>query len=319
MRASPRLVVPISLLVILMAFQNCSETLPNKQDEKSSSSSGPFSPTTTPTLSLSSASTGSSAILPGGAISISAKLSSNVDLPNVTLRLAVKNLNQTVVWSQTFPNQSLVGSQLRDFVQSFVAPEDLPAGIYTVAASILSADLAKVWFSDDNIASFEVKPAIRVSIGNTVPHTDSLGRVWSADTGITGMSFPTTEPLASVQGSNDPGLYSSFRWGQNPVTSASAAFTFTALVPSSGKYKVTLKWVEHWVFSPNARIFHVVINGQTVLQDFDLFVAAGGAFIAYDRTFIVTAGQVTPQVQVTFNPGPIENPKINAIEILGVP
>ncbi len=322
MRSSPKLMVSVALLVTLVTFQNCSETLPEQQTEKSSNSTSPGpspAPGPVPAISLSSASAGPTAILPGGAISLSTKVSSNMDLTNVVLRLSVKNASQTVVWSQNFPNQTVLAAQLKDFVQSFLAPETLTPGFYSVSAEILSPDLNQNLFTANNATTFEVKPPIRVSVGNTMPYTDSLGRVWSADTGITGMSIPTTEPLASVQGSNDPALYSSFRWGQDPVTGASAAFSFTAIVPSNGKYKVTLKWVEHYVFGPNLRIFSVVINGTTVLQDFDLFVAAGGAFIAYDRSFVVTTGQATPQVRVTFNPGIIENPKINAIEILGAP
>lgn len=263
-------------------------------------------------ISLNSASASPSAVLPGSPIAISTKLMSNQSLTNIVLKLTITDAAQAVVWTQTFPNKSINSLQLKDLLQTFIAPENLPAGFYSVSANIFSSDLTTVLLTANSMTSFEVKPAIRVSVGNTVPYTDSLGRVWSADVGFSGSSVPTTEPLTTVQGTTDPALYSSFRWGLSPAT-----FTFTANVPSTGKYKVTLKWVEHFVFGPNLRIFNVVINGTTVLQNFDLFGSAGGAFIAYDRTFTVTAA--TPQVNVIFNPGSIENPKINAIEILGAP
>ena len=62
--------------------------------------------------------------------------------------------------------------------------------------------------------------------------------------------------------------------------------------------------------SPNQRVFSVVINGQTVLSDFDI-VAQGGRNAAVDRTFQV---QSSGQINIHFA-STIDDPVISAIEI----
>jgi hypothetical protein len=76
---------------------------------------------------------------------------------------------------------------------------------------------------------------------------------------------------------------------------------------------VTLKFAENYFTQPGQRLFGVSINGQTVLSNFDILGAAGGANKAIDRSFSVsvTGGAVT----IHFLPGAANNPKIDAIEI----
>jgi len=316
-KASPGLVAAI-LLAVLCLFQNCSETLPDKQMSDSAASVAGPAPAPVPSpapsalsVTLNSATAGPSAVLPGGAVGLNIRATSNANVSNATLRLSVKNSAGGVVWTRDFPGQSMAANQQKDFNQTFVAPEDFAPGTYAVGVEILSTG-GNFVFNASNLANFQISPPIRVAIGRATPYTDILGRVWAADNGISGASTTWTEALLDFQNGTDPELYSSFRFGTNP-----GEFSFTTPVPSTGKYKVTLKWIEHFVFAPNERLFDVIINGTTVLQNFDLFTAAGGAWRVYDRSFTVTAG--SPQVQVTFRAGAIENPKINAIEILGAP
>lgn len=329
-RMSRRLIFALVALCLTLPFQNCSENLPARETSKSSSSTAPNpqpqpqptpqpSPTVVPnnaTVTMNSVTLNSSAILAGGSVAITTRLTADQAVTSGTLKLSVYNSAQALIWTQDFPSQSLPAGTPKNLLQNFNASETLAPDTYTVGAEFNTGSKK---FAFPNVANFEVRAPIRVSAGSTAPYTDSMGRVWSADTGFSGTSVPTTEVLASVQGSNDPLLYSSFRYGWDSVNFVTMPFTFTANVPSAGKYKVTLKWVEHYVFGPNLRLFNVTINGNTVLQNFDLYTSAGGAFIAYDRSFVILANQATPQVQVTFQPGPIENPKINAIEILGSP
>lgn len=65
-------------------------------------------------------------------------------------------------------------------------------------------------------------------------------------------------------------------------------------------------------------IFSVAINGQTVLSNFDIFQAAGGADIAISTSFTVNVGS-SQSIFIDFLPGSAQNPTINAIEITGAP
>jgi hypothetical protein len=137
-------------------------------------------------------------------------------------------------------------------------------------------------------------------------YTDSLGQVWSADTGYQqGASNSTT---ASIAGTADPTLYQTERY------STSGILTYQFSVPN-GSYAAKLKFAEIWYTSANQRVFGVAINGTTVQSNLDVFAAAGGTNKAYDLSFPVTVsgGQVT--ITLTAVTG---YPKINAIQITQV-
>ena len=71
----------------------------------------------------------------------------------------------------------------------------------------------------------------------------------------------------------------------------------------SGPRTVTLKFAELYFTTPGLRVFNVVINGQTVLSNFDIVAAAGGPFKAIDRQFPVnvTNGQIKIDFSATTN------------------
>jgi hypothetical protein len=62
----------------------------------------------------------------------------------------------------------------------------------------------------------------------------------------------------------------------------------------NGTYNVVLKFAETSVTQTGQRIFHVRINDQTVLTNFDVLASAGGANIALDKqyTVAVSTGQL---------------------------
>ncbi len=106
-------------------------------------------------------------------------------------------------------------------------------------------------------------------------------------------------------------MYQSERYG---------AFTYTFTVPA-GNYQVTLKFAELFYTSgasSGQRVFNVAINGATVLNNFDIKAAAGGANLAVDRTFAVTAGAGSNNLQIQFIhlTNQADLPKIDAIEIV---
>ena len=141
--------------------------------------------------------------------------------------------------------------------------------------------------------------AIRVNAGGSA-YTDRLGQVWSPDSGFSaGSAYSVTAPIS---GTSEPTLYQCQRYA--------GTLQYQFPVPS-GKYNVKLKFAEIYFGSPGQRVFHIVLNGTTVQQDFDPIVAAGAPFTAVDRTFSISAsGQVLIQL-VSVK----DNPILNAIEI----
>jgi hypothetical protein len=109
-----------------------------------------------------------------------------------------------------------------------------------------------------------------------------------------------SNPIANTAA---PTIYQSCRWG---------VFTYTLNVPN-GNYNVILKFAEISRFAAGARQFNVAINGSPVLTNFDIFAQAGGAFIALDKSFPVTASG--GQVVIQFSYGAADAPMVNAIDI----
>ena len=145
---------------------------------------------------------------------------------------------------------------------------------------------------------------IRVGSGNTSPYTDTLGNVWSADTGYSPSPGNADRVAVAISGTPDPALYQYERWG---------AFSYSFTAPT-GSYTVTLKFAETSFSGPNQRVFNVTINGTTVLSNFDIYVAAGNASsTAIDKSFTVSSsGTIT----IGFVVGTHDQPKVDAIQIV---
>jgi hypothetical protein len=77
---------------------------------------------------------------------------------------------------------------------------------------------------------------------------------------------------------------------------------------------VTLYFSEKYWTAAGKRLFNVIINGNQVLTDFDVFVEAGGEFIAVQHTFPTTANS-SGQVVVQFTIGSADNPLVNGIVV----
>ena len=139
---------------------------------------------------------------------------------------------------------------------------------------------------------------LRVNVGGN-SYTDSLGQPWSADTGYTGGStYSVSSPIGATL---EDALYQTQRYG---------ALQYQFSVPA-GAYNVKLKFAELYFRSSGQRTFNVLLNGTTVLQNFDPTAAAGAPFAAVDRTFPVdSSGQIVIKLNAV-----IDNPILNAIEI----
>jgi Malectin domain/Fibronectin type III domain len=76
---------------------------------------------------------------------------------------------------------------------------------------------------------------------------------------------------------------------------------------------VQLYFVEHFFTAPGKRVFNVIINGNQVLGNFDIFADAGGQYIARQHTFATTANS-SGQVVVQFVSG-VDNPMVNGVVV----
>ncbi|MGV3561360.1 malectin domain-containing carbohydrate-binding protein [Larkinella arboricola] len=134
----------------------------------------------------------------------------------------------------------------------------------------------------------------------------SGSRQFAADTYVTGGST-TTVGNVQIDNTADDALYQTERYG-----------TFSYNVPvSNGSYNVILHFAETYSKVINGTIsrkFHVDIEGQRKLTEYDILAKAGGAWKAVQETVGVTVNDGV--LTVAFVPGSSQNPKVCAIEIV---
>jgi ELWxxDGT repeat protein len=135
------------------------------------------------------------------------------------------------------------------------------------------------------------------------------GRRFAADAYFSGgsVSAATTRGIA---GTADDYLYQTGRHG--------ASFSYN-IPTGNGAYDVVLHFAEtYWGNTvpggAGSRKFHVNLEGQRKLTDYDVFARAGGALRATQETFRVTVSDGT--LNVAFLKGAADNPAVKAIEVL---
>jgi hypothetical protein len=142
--------------------------------------------------------------------------------------------------------------------------------------------------------------AIRINSGGP-SYTDSLGQVWSADQSFVNGTTQTDAGQA-VAGTVDDPLYRSERY----------AATLKYQVPvANGTYEVTLYFAEMYFAAAGARVFNVSLEGQTVLQNFDIWAVAG-KYAAVTRTYSI---KVSDGVLNIVGTASVNNAKFSALEI----
>ena len=148
----------------------------------------------------------------------------------------------------------------------------------------------------------------RVNAGGSA-YTDSQGQQWEADgayvTGGTAKYSHRRHPL----GTSDPYLYQSDRFHTDPATT----MTYEFPVPD-GRYRVRVHAMEAWdELAPGQRVFDVSLEGQVVLDDFDMLVenAQWGTALMREFTVDVTDGALT----VAFD-DVVFYPTVSALEVV---
>ena len=146
----------------------------------------------------------------------------------------------------------------------------------------------------------------RVNAGGSA-FTDSLGNQWSADTGFN--TGNATGSGAAISGTPDPMLFQSNRW--DTADAPELQYTFAA---PEGWYDVNLYFAETWsgAFVTGNRVFNVQIEGQTAIQNLDVFAQAGAnAALRKSTSLYVSDGQLNIAFLHV-----VENPFVCAIEVI---
>ncbi|VDM49180.1 unnamed protein product [Toxocara canis] len=90
-----------------------------------------------------------------------------------------------------------------------------------------------------------------------------------------------------------------------------------------GEYTLVMKFCEVYFQSAEQKVFDVLLNGEVIISQLDIWKEAGGIGVAHDEifTFYVKGGSLvisgeqldaSGELRLTFAKGPYDNPKINA-------
>jgi hypothetical protein len=209
--------------------------------------------------------------------------------------------NTAVTWTLS-PATGAGTLSINGNTATYTAPSSITTTQTVTVTATSAADTTKSASAQITLSPTVTFNPIRVDAGGGAFTDPATGNVWSADTGFAGgNTFSTTSTVTDTANPSQAPLYQTERYGN---------FTYTFTVPN-GTYTVTLKFAELYWTSTGQRIFNVVINGATVLSNFDIVAAAGGPLIAVDKVFTVGP---TSTITIQFTTV-VDNAGVNAIQI----
>lgn len=172
---------------------------------------------------------------------------------------------------------------------------------------VSSAEKPAVAESTLPVVSVPASAVFRVKAGLSAPFTDSAGQVWLPDQGFDGGDTIDRDPSMAIAGTKDAALFLSEHYGMN---------SFSCKIPN-GRYTAKLYFAETFdgVTGPGQRVFSFNVQGHE-FKDFDVWAKAGGANRAYIESVLVEVTNGVFRIDFTTN---IENPEINAVEIVPQP
>jgi hypothetical protein len=173
----------------------------------------------------------------------------------------------------------------------------IPGGktFYYRVTAVNTANLEGLWSS---VVSGR-KSTLMIDAGGN-GYNDNKGNVWAGDRGFTG-GTTATSGFAVGNTSDDP-LYQSRRFG---------SFGYSLDVPN-GDYVLKLYFADPVFITSGKRKFDVLLEGATVLNDFDL-AANGGGRAAIVKTFNV---KIQDGKLSLFFEGVVDNAIVSAIELI---
>ena len=175
---------------------------------------------------------------------------------------------------------------------------------YTPAAGFTGKDGFTYTVSDGKGGTDIGTVAVQVNAAVLVPAINAGGgeaNGYSADQYFSG-GKTAAKTTAAIANTTDDALYQSERYGN---------FSY-AITVANGTYDVTLQFAEFYWNAAGKRVFDVTAEGKLILDNLDIFSAAGGKNKAYDVTVPLTVSDGTLNFQfITVT----DNAKISAIRI----
>jgi hypothetical protein len=139
---------------------------------------------------------------------------------------------------------------------------------------------------------------------------------YQPDTGFAGSSQVGESTTAAIDTRlvTNPAPQGVYQTNRVAIQGGAFSYTLTGLTPRA-PYTVRLHFAETFFHSARQRLFDVAINGQPVLDDFDIFAAAGNrANTAVARGFTATA-DATGTITIRFT-SVTNNAQVNGIEVV---
>ena len=153
----------------------------------------------------------------------------------------------------------------------------------------------------------------RLAAGNTnnLPYCDSS--IWPRDQLYIFGSFGYTNGAMGNVANTVTGICTSAQslYQRERFSTTSGGFRYQFDCPA-GVYETTLLESETYWSAPGQRVFNVFIQGQQVLTNFDILVAAGGRNLPLTRVFTNTVDNA--QLQVLFTPV-VDNARLSGIQV----
>ena len=150
---------------------------------------------------------------------------------------------------------------------------------------------------------------VRIACGSAFAYTDPAGNGWFADReyaeggfGHVGGGSAQRGPI-EIGGTDNPEIYRTELWGQKSYH----------ITLAKGKFLLRLHWAETYGLGPGGRTFDVVIEGKTVLKDFDAAREAGGVKKAVVKEIEVEVSDGVLDLEFPHKEG--VTPLMNGIEV----
>ena len=212
---------------------------------------------------------------------------------------------------------------LNDYDILFNAGNTNTARIESISGIFVSDDSLTIEFSPEverakvngieilGIAS-TVNAPFYLNVGGFEYISDS--ETWTEDDGAYFLEGTDLTVGIPIEGTEDDALYTSERFG------TTMRFLLPGVQP--GRYSVELHFSENFHTSTGQRIFDASVEGEVVLNDFDIFAEANGGTTALVQTFddvdvtdgILNITLVSSQGSATINAIALTNPSLVSIE-----
>ncbi|QNR23402.1 malectin domain-containing carbohydrate-binding protein [Croceimicrobium hydrocarbonivorans] len=146
--------------------------------------------------------------------------------------------------------------------------------------------------------------SININCGGAALTSPITGKVYLADQyNIGGYTHSYSNGVANTQ---DSALFSTARIGRN--------MSYHVPLPESGEYEISLHFAElqGWLMGAGRRVFDISVEGNLIIDDLDIFTAAGGGASAYTETFKVNVNDGQLDINTAAS---VDNSLLVAIEI----